>query len=79
MILLVQIGLSLNIIGTVILCFYGFPNDYFSKDGGAILTYAPPNQKEKNKKHNKRKICWAITGVVLLILGFIFQFVSTLC
>ncbi|GAA5039420.1 hypothetical protein GCM10011506_38590 [Marivirga lumbricoides] len=65
------IGLSLDIIGVVLLFFYEPPKPEI----GALLLHSAPTEAERNKvKAAKRK--FSSIGLISLIIGFSFQIIS---
>jgi hypothetical protein len=67
-----QYGLICNIIGTIIIAFWGLPNWYYSPDGGQIVTRFAGNPKAIS--YNKRKKILAWIGILLVLAGFLLQF-----
>lgn len=69
------IGLILDIIGAYLIFKYGLPEEV-SRTGsiGLILEQEDEEEKEKGKKYDT----FSKIGFYLLILGFIFQFVSSI-
>ncbi len=73
-----QWGLILNAVGSLILCIYGLPNNYFSKSGSSVLNIITANDNlEENKKYNKGRKMKAYVGIFLLFFGFLLQFFAT--
>lgn len=68
------IGLILDISGAIVIFIFGLPSKI----------HTPPKLllegdiTEKQEKENKIINCWAHTGLVFLILGFVFQLISNL-
>jgi hypothetical protein len=74
-----QIGLILNIIGTIMICIYGLPNNYDDESGSQYLTYGTNKEYAngaKKKNRRRKKLAWA--SILVLFIGFIFQFIDTL-
>ena len=70
---LASIGLILDIFGVILMWIFPIPPFPFLKDGAELL-YAKsgPESLKKSKRNN----FWHRTGLILLLLGFILQFVS---
>jgi ABC-type dipeptide/oligopeptide/nickel transport system permease subunit len=62
-----SLGLVSNIVGVVIVFFFGFPQP--SHEDGNTLTWGT-NPKAKYQH-------WSKTGLILMILGFGFQLIAT--
>lgn len=65
-----NIGLTLNIIGVIMLFKYGLPSE-INKDGhiGLILEQEDENEKIKWKKYN----FFSRVALTIIIIGFLFQ------
>lgn len=66
-----QLGLILNIIGTIIIAIWGLPNWYYSQTGATFVTMSV--NVEEGKKYNRRRKVKAYLGLVLLGIGFLCQ------
>ncbi len=67
-------GLGLNIVGVVIVFFYGFPQP--SLEEGITRGISGPEVDEHNiriRKLKKRYLCISRIALGLIILGFVFQ------
>ncbi len=74
-----QIGLIFDIIGVLILFKFGLPSDFDPNKGVSFLVINSPEDGDPYvlKKNRKIKII-AYGGLVLIILGFLLQFIGTL-
>lgn len=61
-------GLIIDIIGVILLFYYGPPNRYKEPE-----PYAGSDLSEVDLKNNKKIYYKSITGLYLLVLGFVFQ------
>ena len=67
-----SLGLALDIIGVILLFFYGLP-EQINKTGAGVLTWDnDPKEAEKWKRYKKRSY-WALA---LLTIGFLLQIAS---
>ena len=67
-----NIGLIFDIFGAIILFMYGLP----SKMHEPPKLLIEGDITDKQVKENKRIRCWANTGLILLIAGFVLQLIS---
>jgi hypothetical protein len=70
-----QFGLVCNMIGTLIIAYWGLPNWYYSEKGGKYFTMFEGNQE--GIKYNKRRKLKAYIGLFLLFIGFVFEFADS--
>ena len=77
---LYQIGLLINIIGAIILCFFNLPNEYYPETGHKFVTrkVASPEEVEGYKRHNRIRKYMARIGIMSMTAGFILLFVDAL-
>jgi hypothetical protein len=68
-----SVGLSVSILGTVLVFFFGIPPK-IDRQGHSYLLLEQDDESEKAKA--RRYDSWSRTGLVLLILGFALQLVS---
>jgi hypothetical protein len=61
-------GLIIDIIGVILLFYYGPPNRHKEPE-----PYAGSDLSEVDLKNNKKIYYKSITGLYLLVLGFVFQ------
>lgn len=82
-----QIGLILCITGTSIIFIWGPPHPSFSKGVGiavsdnTIIDDTGKTAKEHDmevEKKEKLYSCMSKLGIILIIIGFVFQFVTTI-
>ena len=71
-----QIGLVLDIVGVIILFEYGLPSKVKDPDGYLLL--GDESDSNNIKRKNKQVRFMAYLGLSLILLGFIFQFISTI-
>lgn len=71
-----QIGLVLDIVGVIILFEYGLPSKVKDTDGYLLL--GDETDSSNIKRKNKQVRFMAYLGLILILLGFIFQFISTI-
>lgn len=71
-----QIGLVLDIVGVIILFEYGLPSKVKDTDGYLLL--GDESDSNNIKRKNKQVRFMAYLGLILILLGFIFQFISTI-
>ncbi|PIR39154.1 MAG: hypothetical protein COV35_01145 [Alphaproteobacteria bacterium CG11_big_fil_rev_8_21_14_0_20_39_49] len=68
-----SIGLGLDIIGVVLIFFFGIPQKMDrSGDIFIVLGEKSPNEIKKIKKYD----FWANTGLILIVSGFVIQIIS---
>jgi len=69
------IGLTLDIIGVIMLFKFGLPSS-FDKEGNVFIIAEEQNEMESSnwRKYN----CLSIISLVLIIIGFIFQLLSVI-
>lgn len=67
------IGLTLDIIGVILLFFYGISNSI--KEGGSIGLILEQSDKGEAKKWNRNNIISKV-AILLILIGFIFQLLS---
>ena len=69
-----SIGLTLDILGCILLFYNGTPSR-------AINTYSVLEESlsEESVNHNRKIDRFARLGLILLIIGFVFQFISVVC
>lgn len=74
-----QIGLSLNILGVVLLFIYGLPSRITDAHEGDMLRVGPLQREQikKKRKADKRINFYAYVCLALIGVGFIFQFIGT--
>jgi hypothetical protein len=70
-----QCGLVCNMIGTLIIAYWGLPNWYYSEDGGSFVTRNAGS--EKGVKYNKSRKLKAYLGLALLFIGFVLEFADS--
>ena len=68
-----SIGLSLDIIGVILLFFFGLHKN-INKEGTIHLVIEQTDEKEK--KQWKFYKCMSILGLVLVVIGFMIQIAS---
>lgn len=68
-------GLSLNIIGSIILAIFGIPQPDFSTRIMLALDLPDEEKELSNTQHKKRTwhMACSYLGIVCLVLGFLFQ------
>lgn len=71
---LAQIGLLLDIIGAIIIFFYGLPQKPQEQDGYVESGDLTENQKKINFKIKTL----AYFGIGFIVIGFIFQFIYSI-
>ena len=76
-----QIGLILNILGTILIFKYGLPSRV-DDDPNQVhyLIRVEKNKDDSLKAKNNNKVINILSniGIVLIIIGFILQFLSTI-
>lgn len=83
---LTTFGLLLNVIGTILLFFFGFPQPDFTEDVGIALEDNTPvgkglTAKEYGAKVRRKKLAYKTMSYValsLVLIGFAIQFLDTL-
>jgi len=68
-----MIGLLLDIIGGVMLYFFGLPSELTKNGNMSVVVSLPPEKKKKAQLFNGL----AKVALWLIILGFVFQFIGT--
>jgi hypothetical protein len=73
------IGLSLDIIGVLMLFKYGLPPD-ISKDGSVLISmdFGTKEEKEKRISEGKKYTKLSYTALVFLVGGFISQLIANI-
>jgi hypothetical protein len=71
-----QIGLILDITGVLILFQYGLPSKY-RPDSENIVLGESDEERFKREKANYKIKFMSRTGLVFLIVGFLFQFIGS--
>lgn len=76
-----SIGLISDMVGVVILFYFGPPTLDITRDGYKILPFNPNDdaETEKNKALAKKHDLFSKIGLGLLFLGFLLQLVSNWC
>lgn len=69
-------GLVLDIVGAIILFKYGFPQPGFP-EGDFLMLEQSETTRNKSREEKERYTRISQAGLVLLIVGFIFQLVGT--
>jgi hypothetical protein len=78
-IVLTVIGLALNMIGVLLLYFYGPPIFTILPDGSELVTYAENSEQVKQKTQiAKRNIKISKTALGTIFFGFLFQLAGML-
>jgi len=74
-----QWGLILNIAGTFIIFFCGFPSRIQEDKSAGSISYGDLSEEENKKRLSTNKLITigAYSGLALLLLGFILQFLDT--
>ena len=73
-----QIGLLSDIAGAILLFIYGLPSKYVeSKSVLLSIGTTTPEEAAAIDRKNKRISIGAHLGIILLLLGFIFQFAGS--
>ncbi len=75
-----SIGLLLDIIGVIIIYFYGPPIDPILPDGSELVWhggFGREEDKQKAKEAQRKKLLSKI-GLLYIGLGFVFQFIGSL-
>ena len=77
---ILQLGLILNIIGTILIFLYGFPSkiNLENSKGSIIYSELDYDENQKRLKNNKRIKFGGYCGIFLLFIGFIFQYFDTI-
>lgn len=70
-----NLGLLLDIIGVILVWKFGVPNN-IRPEGESFLLIGKGNKKEIQK--TKIYKIWQTIGLILIILGFVFQFVGNI-
>jgi hypothetical protein len=81
---LTALGLLLNVIGTVMLFFFGFPQPDFTEEVGLALEDNTPasnglTAKEYGAKIRHKRLFYKIMSYValsLILIGFVIQFID---
>lgn len=72
-------GLVLDILGVVLLFFYGLPSTVERPEAGVFIEYpagrTPEETKDREKLWNRHQ-CMSRLGLTLLVVGFVLQIVS---
>ncbi|MBP7806762.1 hypothetical protein KA057_03705 [Candidatus Gracilibacteria bacterium] len=68
-----SIGLIADIIGAILLFKFGLPED-ISRSGAFFIVTNQVDEEERNKA--EKYDFWGKIGLILLIVGFIFQLIS---
>jgi hypothetical protein len=71
--LLNTIGLIIDILGAILIFKFGLP-EHVDRDGHNYLILEQCDEEEKQKA--KKYDFWGNKGLVLLIIGFVFQVIS---
>lgn len=72
-----QIGLVLNIAGSILICFWGLPSNYFEKDGVPLIYSKDEDEREMYRRKWDLKKRLAISGITLLFGGFVLQLIDS--
>ena len=74
-----QLGLVLNIIGTLLIFFCGFPSLINLENSKGSIIWAELDEEENIKRLRKNKIVkfGGYLGITFLFIGFILQFIDT--
>jgi hypothetical protein len=75
-----QLGLILNIVGTVLIFFCGFPSKIEPDNSQGSISYAELSEEDNKKRLRKNIIITfgGYFGMALLFIGFFFQFIDTM-
>jgi hypothetical protein len=71
-----QYGLVSDIIGVILLFKYGFPSKIKSPLGVRIVGEISDEESKRVNKSNRRVKFWGYTGLGLIIIGFVLQFIG---
>jgi hypothetical protein len=76
---ILQYGLILNIIGTILIFLCGFPSKIEESKSSGLLSIGDVDEEEYKKRTqtNKRIKFGGYLGISFLIIGFILQFIDT--
>ena len=74
--ILQQTGLTLDIIGAILLFMYGLPSRLKGEEGESLVDAISDQDLAANQKHDAKIRFRAYVGIVFLILGFILQFLG---
>ena len=66
-------GLILDILGVILLFYYGLPEEISKTGRGDLFTWGSHEEEAKKWKRYKKRSYW---GLALLVLGFSLQLVS---
>ena len=72
-----SIGLSLDILGVVLLFFFGLPARV-RETGGTTIRWGGGKSDEEAWKEYRRYRCFGRTGLALLVCGFTLQLLSNI-
>jgi hypothetical protein len=70
-----QCGLICNMLGTLIIAYWGLPNWYYSEKGGTFVTMFEGSKE--GIKYNKSRKFKAYLGLALLFIGFVLEFADS--
>jgi hypothetical protein len=70
-----SLGLGCNIVGAVMLFFYGLPSK-LKEHGGSILLEERKKAEKKCKKENKKITRSSYIALTLILIGFILQIIG---
>ena len=73
----ISIGLTLDMLGVVLLYMYALPSNFPEDKPSTTWTYGPPQEGDRRTKWRYRFL--SCFGLALLLLGFFLQIVGTLC
>ena len=73
-----QVGLVFDIFGAILLFKYGLPSELESEEGDSIIGPLEDDRLVEVKRKNRKIRFRARLGLVLLIAGFVFQFIGSL-
>ena len=73
--LLIPIGLTLDILGVILIFFYGI-SPLLDSEGRTYRTTGEIDEKEKRK--TKRYKCISRIGLIMIIIGFMLQLLAAL-
>ena len=71
-----QYGLVSDIVGVILLFKYGFPSKIKSAAGVRIVGEISEEEKKRVNKTNRNIKFWGYTGLGLIIIGFVLQFIG---
>ena len=79
---LVSIGLVLDIVGVILLFFYGLPNNIPAPSSGTVIVWpggeANESEKEEYRKELKKYKRLSRLGIILLLVGFGLQLIGNI-